>query len=112
VSCEQALLSATARESRRAAGRAPALQEFLDKGAAGTELVSDFLLRVVRMILKEQDDSFAEVIRILDHVKIMLDVLPYNQVKTDLRQRTTIAGIYLPRSTFACFPLIDFMFAT
>ena len=59
----------------------------LNKGATRAELVSDFLLRVVRMILKEEYDSFAEVIRILDHINRMTYGRPYNQVKNDLKKR-------------------------
>jgi len=84
VSCEQAGRPATARQSRCTAGRAPALQELLHEGATRAELVSDFLLRVVQMMLIEEDDSFAQVIRILPDGKRMTYNRPYNQVKTDL----------------------------
>lgn len=81
---ESALLSAATRESRGTVGRPPALQEFLNKGATDAKLISDLLLRVVRMILKEPDDFLAEVIGIREHVLILADDYPYTQVKTDL----------------------------
>jgi hypothetical protein len=42
------------------------------------------LLRIVRVILKEQDDLFAEVIGIWNHPHILDDKYTYIQLETDL----------------------------
>jgi len=43
-------------------------------------------MRIVRVILKEQDDLFAEVIRICNHPYILDDYYVYIQLEPDLKK--------------------------
>jgi hypothetical protein len=84
VISEFALLSPTPWQSGATVSGTLALQQFLNKGVTDTELVSNFLLRIVRVILEEQDDLFAEVIGIWNHPHILDDNYTYIQLETDL----------------------------
>jgi len=86
VILERVLLSAAVRKSGTTACSTPALQQLLNEGATYAKFVSNLLLCIVRMILKELDDLFAEVVGVWGHAPILAGDHPYTQLKTDLRK--------------------------
>lgn len=82
---EYVLLSAAVWKNGTTACSTPALQQLLNEGATYAEFVSYLLLCIVRMILKELDDLFAEVVGVWSHAPILSGDHPYMQLKTDLR---------------------------